>query len=304
MNAPLITIAIPVYNGESYLSAAIECALGQTVQDFELVISDNGSVDRTREIAEAYARRDARICYTRFDVNQGPVKNFNRAFELAHGSYFKFSPHDDLYDPTYIERCIAWLEAHPDCVACNTPFAVIDEGGRMLKLSEVELHADQESVHERYYALLNNTKCYDFFSVIRKSALDLLPQPLLGAYAHADGVLLARLGMIGRIHHLPQALYFNRDHKDRSGNKYKTYREYTYFLDPAQRGRIVFPRWRMAREFFRTAGMFPMSTAERLRCYWLTARWCMWYWTSLAWNLADAAGMILRGEAFTNRSLN
>lgn len=292
MRAPLVTIALPVYNGERFVAQAIECALTQTLTDLELIISDNGSTDATRRICEAYAACDARVTYVRFDTNQGPIKNFNRAFELARGRYIKFSPHDDVYDRTYVERCVAVLEQNPDIVACNTPFAIINEKGEVQGMSAFEIHADQASPHERYYALLNNAKCYDFFGVIRKAALDRMPQPLLGRYAHTDGIVLARIGMLGRIHHIPEPLYFNRDYKERSGNTYTTYREYVYFLDPSQRGRIVFPRWRIAVELFRTVAMFPLPVHERMRCYWLTCRWCKWYWMSFAWNLIDVSMML------------
>jgi hypothetical protein len=176
--------------------------------------------------------------------------------------------------------------------------AIIDEHGTRIRMSDVKLDADMPEPSRRFYSLLGNEKCFDLFSVIRKSALDRMPQPLLASYGHTDGVLLARLGMLGRIHHIPEALYLNRDYKDRSGNKYKTYREYTYFLDPAMKGKVVFPRWRMGVEFFKTPLMFPIGSRERLRCYRAFACWIGWYWQSLAWNLLDAAGMVLKGEAF------
>jgi glycosyltransferase involved in cell wall biosynthesis len=301
MKTPLLSVCVPVYNGANYLGTTLESVLAQTFDDYEILISDNGSTDATVAIAAAFAARDERIHIVRFEKNQGPLKNFNRLYELARGRYLKFTPHDDLFDPRYLEKCIAELEADPSVVACNSHVAIIDEKGVQVKLSEVRLDADLPQASSRFYALLNNEKCFDLFSVIRKDALDRMPQPLLAPYGHTDGVLLARLGMLGRIRHLPEALYFNRDYKERSGNKYKTYREYTYFLDPSRRGDIVFPRWRMGIEFFRTVGMFPLEVRERARCYLLVARWYGWYWQSLVWNLLDAAGMVLKGEASGRR---
>ena len=295
---PLLSVCVPVYNGAEFLGATLDSVLAQTFGDYELLISDNGSTDATPAICAAYEARDSRIRTVRFETNQGPLKNFNRLYEMAHGRYLKFTPHDDLFAPSYLEKCIAVLEADASVVACNTQVAIIDERGARIKLSDVKLDADMEEPSRRFYALLNNEKCFDLFSVIRKSALDRMPRPLLASYGHTDGVLLARLGMLGRIRHLPEALYYNRDYKERSGNKYKTYREYTYFLDTTTRGRIVFPRWRMGMEFFKSVRMFPLPTRERRRCYMLVARWYGWYWRSLAWNLLDAAGMVLKGEPF------
>lgn len=301
MKSPKLTMGMPVYNGEQFLATAIECALGQTFTDFELIISDNGSTDCTREICERYAAHDERVRIVRFETNHGLLANFNRVYELARGEYFKWTPHDDTYDPAFIERCVRVLDTDPTVVACSCPFLIIDETGAIVGPSGADIDADSPMLHERFYALLNNTKCFDLFAVIRKSALDLLPKPLYAAYGHADGVLLARLGMLGRIHHLSEALYYNRDHKDRGHYKFKTYRELIYFLDPSKQGSIVFPRWRMAAEFFKTVGMFPLPPGERLKCYGLVVRWCGWYWTSFVWNLADVVRMIVTGEPFRKK---
>lgn len=296
MKTPMVTIGIPVYNGEAYLEEALTCARTQTYGDLEIVISDNGSTDRTREICERHGALDSRIRYYRFETNQGLLKNFNRVYELALGTYFKFSPHDDLYDPSFIERCVDVLERDQDTVACSSRFLIIDEEGTVTGESHEDIDADASSPRKRFYALLNNTKCYDLFAVIRKSALDRMPKPLLPVYGHADGVLLARLGMLGRIHRIPEPLYYNRDHKSRGHYQFRTYRGYIYFLDPSKQGSIVFPRWRMAAEFFRTVGMFPLPLKERMACYGLVVRWCSWYWKSFAWNIIDVLGMIVKGE--------
>src|SRR5688572_10868700 len=98
---PRVSIGLPVYNGENYLAEAIDSILAQTFEDFELIISDNASTDRTQEICEAYAAKDGRIRYYRSEVNKGSAWNFNRVFELARGEYFKWAAHDDYIAPEY-----------------------------------------------------------------------------------------------------------------------------------------------------------------------------------------------------------
>ena len=63
--SPRLSIGLPVYNGERFLAQALECLLAQTFRDFELVISDNASTDRTSEICYAYVQRDPRVRYVR-----------------------------------------------------------------------------------------------------------------------------------------------------------------------------------------------------------------------------------------------
>ena len=99
-----ISVAIPVYNGEKYLGAAIGSILAQTFHHFELIISDNASTDRTAAICREFAARDARIRYHRQPRNFGAAANFNRSHELATGEYFKWAAHDDLLEPEYLAQ--------------------------------------------------------------------------------------------------------------------------------------------------------------------------------------------------------
>ena len=91
MSAPLVTVGVPVYNGQRYLARALDSLLAQTFDDFEIVLCDNASEDRTAEICAAYAARDPRIRFHRNPQNLGLVRNFNRTFELAEGTYFKWA---------------------------------------------------------------------------------------------------------------------------------------------------------------------------------------------------------------------
>ena len=95
-NEPRVSIGMPVYNGEKYLEEAIQSILAQTYSDFELVISDNASTDKTQEICLEYAARDSRVRYHRNEKNLGAAPNYNRTFELSTGQYFKWADYDDL----------------------------------------------------------------------------------------------------------------------------------------------------------------------------------------------------------------
>ena len=107
---PRVSIGLPVYNGEKFLAATLNSILAQDFEDFELIISDNASNDRTQEICEAYARRDARISYSRLPENLGAARNYNRVFALSAGEFFKWAPHDDLMGARFISACLAAFE--------------------------------------------------------------------------------------------------------------------------------------------------------------------------------------------------
>src|SRR5215210_4761461 len=92
---PLISIGMPVYNGEKYLSLAIASIIEQDYQNIELIISDNASTDKTPEICKAYQQTDPRIKYYRNQENLGTAKNFKLVFELSKSDYFMWAAHDD-----------------------------------------------------------------------------------------------------------------------------------------------------------------------------------------------------------------
>ena len=92
---PKLAIGIPVYNGENYLGETLDLLLRQTYGDFEIIVSDNCSTDRTAELCLDYAAKDQRILYTKTERNIGGSPNFNRVFTLARSPYFTWKAHDD-----------------------------------------------------------------------------------------------------------------------------------------------------------------------------------------------------------------
>ena len=102
MTPKLVSIGMPVFNGEPYLAQALDSLLAQSFADFELIISDNASTDRTQEICESRRQRDPRIRYFRQPVNQGPASNFNFVLRQATGKYFMWAAHDDVWDREWI----------------------------------------------------------------------------------------------------------------------------------------------------------------------------------------------------------
>lgn len=113
---PLVSIGLPVFNGERYLEGAVRAILEQTFTDFELVVCDNASTDGTADILARLSREDRRIKVHRNPVNIGAAPNWNRVFELSTGRYFKWVAHDDLHEPEFLERTVDVLEQDPGVV--------------------------------------------------------------------------------------------------------------------------------------------------------------------------------------------
>jgi len=111
---PLVSVIMTCYNREKYISEAIESVLNSTYKNFELIICDDGSTDRTVEIAQHYAILDKRIRLYVNDHNLGQFQNRNYAASLASGKYLKYVDSDDLIYPTGLEVLVSMMENYPE----------------------------------------------------------------------------------------------------------------------------------------------------------------------------------------------
>lgn len=288
---PTLGIGIPVYNGENYLEETITSLLAQTFQDFEIFISDNASTDGTEAICRKYSDNDARFHYHRYEKNRGATWNFNNVFNLSRNTYFKWAPHDDLYDPTFLAKCIDVLERDPGILVCYTKTSIIDENGAIVKKFETNLRVEDTRPHVRFHDLLVDFMVYELYGVIRSNALK--RTPLFGGFGHDDGVLLAHLGLLGRYFEIPEYLYYNREHPQKSWNFYKNYRDYTVWLDPTKAGKILLPRWRMGFEYVKAIASVELHWREKFRCYLQMSFWVKMFWKSLIANVLIAALQIV-----------
>ncbi|RME78601.1 MAG: glycosyltransferase [Chloroflexi bacterium] len=128
--APRVSVILPVYNQEEYLPAALESVLNQTWQDFELIVVNDGSTDRTPEILETYRRQ-----YGFTVIHQENKKlpgALNTGFQQARGEYLTWTSSDNIMLADMLETLVAALDAHPDVGMVYADWEVIDENGESL----------------------------------------------------------------------------------------------------------------------------------------------------------------------------
>src|ERR1700758_936309 len=147
---PLVSVGLFVYNGERYIEETLDSILSQTFTDFELIISDNASTDRTGEIALSYAKRDDRIRYYRSEKNMGAGWNVRRVYELATGKYFKWAAVDDILEPDFLRQCVEILERDPGCVLVYAATKEIDENGAFIKNYVTPMRTDSTDPAARF----------------------------------------------------------------------------------------------------------------------------------------------------------
>jgi len=129
-NMPIITVAMPVFNGARFLDEAIASILAQTCDDFELIISDDGSTDRSLEIAQGYAAGDARIVLVA-GQHGGIASAMNRALAVARGKYFAPMDQDDIALPDRLGKLALFLEENPEIALVGGRVRLINEAGRI-----------------------------------------------------------------------------------------------------------------------------------------------------------------------------
>ncbi len=238
INCPKVSIGLPVYNGENFISEAIVSILSQSFENFELIISDNASTDRTETICRAYAAQDQRVQYFRNRENIGASGNYTQVFELASGEYFKWAAHDDVCKPDFLLRCVHILDQDPTVVLCYTRTITIDEQGNFGKKWAARPEFSSPIPRRRFREVFAPTETFPIWGVIRADILR--KTPLLGNYPAHDYPLLTELCLYGRFYEVPEFLFLVREHKQRSVRMYdfRNPHEAIVWYDPKMVGKI------------------------------------------------------------------
>ena len=293
---PRLSIGLPVYNSEIYLGQSIQSLLGQTYEDFELIISDNASTDATADICRSYAKQDSRVRYIRQARNIGLAPNHNFVFAESRGELFKWAASDDLYARDLMQRCVEALDEHPEVVLAHAFEAAIDESGTVYQALEYPLATDSASAPERFRSFLFGSsglfdrpdggmiridnagilRACDEYGVIRSDVMRQISP--LGSYHHSDRIIVCELVLRGPFHITPDWLYFRREYPDRSYNASPSVRNRCVILDPERASRVRHPTARLLGEYFwgylAAIHRAPLSGTDRRECYRQLALWC------------------------------
>lgn len=272
--SPRVSIGVPVYNVERHLRRALDSLLSQTLSDFELIISDNGSTDGTGTICEEYARRDARIRYIRQKQNIGAPQNWNVVFEESRAELFKWASGNDYCAPTYVERCVAALDADPEAVLCYGRTALIDDQDNDLGVYAGDLDLIEPSAAERYMRVrgkwdLNNAQQGVIrASVLRRTGLD-------RTYPTGDMILSAELALYGRFLLLPDVMLFRRQGPTSMTSK-RTPEQIQRLFRPNSRSPMKIVHGRIVLDHYLSIGRAPIPLSEKILAWADTTRRALW----------------------------
>jgi glycosyltransferase involved in cell wall biosynthesis len=208
---PLVSVVMPSYNHEKFLSEAIESVLGQDFDDLELIIVDDASADASKEIIQKYADEDARIRVILHEANCGISKTVNDSIEAAQGKFIASSASDDIWAKNKLTKQLAVTESNEDFVIWSEG-EVIDDRSQPVGLSFSERH---------------NT-------VLKKKSGDIFEDLLLGNYIFGSSLFYKKRNL-GDIRYDERLLYLN-DYKFflELARKYEFY----YIAEPLAKYRI------------------------------------------------------------------
>lgn len=309
--SPKVSIGLPVYNGAKFLRQTLDALLGQTFADLEVVISDNASTDKTEAICREYAARDDRVRYVRSPVNRGAAWNYNRLLELATGEYFKWAAHDDLPAATFIERCVAVLDADPTLVLCHTHCAEIDEQGQSHphQYNDAASRLDPTRAPAEQFGCVLHSR-YAWIRVFGLARLAVLRQtPGIGPFVASDLVLMAELALRGPMDEVPEELFQRRLHPETSVQACRQRRRRLAWFDGRASRVTCLPEWRLMGEYFKLVWWrAPATLGTRGACSWHLLRKAGKCWRALVldlvWALQDIIHAVREKTAVDGEARN
>jgi glycosyltransferase involved in cell wall biosynthesis len=258
---PRVSVGVPVRNGERFLAEALDSLLAQSYTDFELIISDNASSDRTESICREYAARDRRVRYYRSSQDVGLANNFNGLFTRARGEYFKWAAADDVHEPDWIARCLTVLERDPSVVLVYGKTRFIDENGAPVEDTDPGFDLRFDAATDRLRYVISATSWVNaIFGLVRTK--ELAKTRLLPSYPGGDYPLLAELAVLGKFVEVPDLLFRRRLHPAASSQNAGD-AAYLVRLWTAG-GRRSFSAWNRIRDDFSTIQRSGLSAKEKL----------------------------------------
>lgn len=210
MNSPLVSVVMPVYNGERYLASAIQSILDQSFENFEFLIIEDGSTDGSPIITDKYEKLDTRIKVIRHARNQGLISALNVGIQAAQGKYLARMDQDDISLPERFSRQVEHLEACPEVGILGCKVRHIDPTGRLLSIPPMFLG----DLSIRWHVLFQNP-FYHPTIMLRKSVLDQTGLRYDPAHENAEDFgLWSRLLVHTKGENLPDVLLWYRVHPE------------------------------------------------------------------------------------------
>jgi glycosyltransferase involved in cell wall biosynthesis len=272
----LLTIGLPVFNGQNYLESALESLKKQSFKNFKVVVSDNCSTDDSVKIAQSYVNDDSRFTLIKHKENIGGAGNFNSVFKECTTPFFKWMAHDDILHINYLEKCMALATMSDESFVMFDSYAnKIDHDGNFIGsyLKEIKLSANSAS--GRFYRILWADYFSEIFAIIRTSSIKQSRMHLnkLGSDRHFVSEILLN----GGIKYVPEELFHRRHHDQSYCNAIEDNSAKLAWWDPKAKQSGTPPGITKLMDFHISISRSKITFEQKLKCYlhllhWLAVR--------------------------------
>ncbi|WP_165350371.1 glycosyltransferase family 2 protein [Xylanimonas protaetiae] len=296
---PVVTVGVPVYNGERYLAQALEALRDQDLRDVEVLIGDNASTDGSAQIAESFVASDPRFRFLRSDVNRGLPWNYNRLLAQARAPLFMWNASDDVVRPGHLAACRDALLAHPDATVAFSRVQLIDARGETVgEMDDWGLDFLTLAPARRLDLFLARRvwQAIGFGGVIRTA--ELRDMGGLGMFYGQDIALGTKMALRAPWVEVPQQSYMSRRHdaqmnKLQGGDPVQQVRVF----NPAHSRPVAFPQWYLNYRIFAEVAAAPIPLAERARAMRaVITRWTAPNWRFFPFDVKRNAIRLVRGR--------
>ena len=270
----MVSIGLPVYNGENFVRQALESIVNQTYRNLEIVIADNASTDGTESICREFAARDERIRYHRHSTNLGGSANHEYVLAATTGKYFRVAAHDDVLAPTLVEKCVRELERDPGAVLAITRVQIIDQDGEPGPEIDAHLRGMSSPSEVQRFGLITCRQNWatPVYGVMRREAME--GKHILGRYTGADRTFLAEMALAGRWAQVDEVLFFRREHATTSTKIFPDEWERRKWFDTSiEKSSIAFPQWRRLSELAKVVNRSSLGGLGKVGAYLQLVRW-------------------------------
>ncbi|MGD8991072.1 MAG: glycosyltransferase, partial [Desulfobacterales bacterium] len=219
MTAPLVSIALPVYNGEKWLQQAISTLIKQSYENVEIIIADDCSNDNSIKICQQYASKYSRITFIKNTTNLGALGNFQKVLHLCSGKYIVYACQDDYWDKNFITYLVDKLEADNSAVLAASAVQMLGKNDDIYKVRRFndKWNPEKLSAYRLIYSLMlpvkkgkNKIKYNLFFhGIFRAEVLKYCYRIFPGVFEH-DRHFLLLLALSGKWCYVDRVLYFRR----------------------------------------------------------------------------------------------
>lgn len=213
----MVSVIIPVYNGERFISDAIESVINQIYRDFEIIIIDDGSTDNSRLIINEYLKIYSNMRYI-YQSNQGPSKARNNGFIHSSGEYIAFLDADDIFEPNRLEEAVKVLDQNNSIDVVYNPVYLINSNNDILKLLEAEVTFGHREDMLAYTLFRQTIPCPPSL-LLRRKCLEAVKYPEDMIYAE-DYLFTIKLLEQFNFYYLDFVLYRYRRHEENLTNKH------------------------------------------------------------------------------------